>query len=103
LLGTQYYTLYRAREANLTAFPTRVHSVEQSATWAPGTKFSLSGHLRWRNQTHETLNMSSWGNATLSPSGEVWFAPHPRVALTAAYHFLRDTGETFFVLPVFDG
>jgi hypothetical protein len=103
LLGTQYFTLYRAREADLTNQPTRSHGWEHTLTWSPGPRFSVSTHLRWRRHTNDSLTRSTWENQTLSPGAEVWFAPHPRVALTAAYHFHRDAGETYFVLPVFDG
>ncbi len=103
LLGTQYFTLYRAREANLSALPTRSHVWEYSSTWSPNARFSLSSHLRWRHQKNTELNMSNWENSTLSPGGEIWFAPHPKFSLMAGYSYHRARGETFFVLPVFDG
>lgn len=103
LLGTQYFTLYRAREANLTNQPNQVHGWEHSVTWSPNDKVSLSTHLRWRQLRNEKLNFSDWENSSLSPGAEAWFAPHPRFNLTLGYYFHRDRGETLFVLPVFDG
>lgn len=103
LLGTQYYVLYDARQADLTALPTRAHLWEYSATWSPNARVSLSSHLRWRRQTNDDLNMSDWDNSTLSPGGEIWFAPHPKFSLVAGYYYHRSRGETLFVLPVFDG
>lgn len=103
LLGTQYYTLYRARQADLTNQPTRVHSWEYSSTWSPTPRFSLSSHLRWRQNTNDNLNMSDWDNTTLSPGGEIWYAPHPKFSVMAGYYYLRGEGKTLFVIPVFDG
>lgn len=103
LLGTQYYTLYRAREADLTNQPSRAQGWEHSATWSPNARVSLSTHLRWRQSRNDRLNMSNWENSTLSPGFEAWFAPHTKFSITAGYYFHRDSGETLFVLPVFDG
>ncbi len=103
LLGTQYFTLYRDRQADLTNQPSRGHWWDYSATWSPSARFSLSSHLRWRKQSNDNLNMSNWENSTLSPGGEIWFAPHPGFSLMAGYSYHRAHGETFFVLPVFDG
>lgn len=103
LLGTQYFTLYRAREADLSAFPARVHSGEHSVTWTPTDRFSMNAHLRWKSQTNEDLNRSSWGNSTVGPGAEAWFTPHPKVSLMVGYYYHRETGDTWFVVPVFDG
>ncbi len=103
LLGTQYYTLYDSRMADLTNQPNRVHAWEHSLTWTPTGKFSASTHLRWRHQSNDQLTMSTWKNTSLSPGVELWFAPHPRFSVMAGYHFHRDRGETWFTLPVWDG
>jgi opacity protein-like surface antigen len=103
LLGTQYYTLYRAREANLTNQPSRSHWVEESFTWSPSAKFSLSSHFRVKKQSNDQLNRSDWNHTSLTPGADVWVAVHPRFSFSAGYSYFRDRGDTWFVLPVFDG
>ncbi|NTV72985.1 MAG: hypothetical protein HGA66_02120, partial [Holophaga sp.] len=41
LFGTQYFTLYDARQANLSAFPTDAHESYATATWSPKDRFAL--------------------------------------------------------------
>jgi hypothetical protein len=103
LLGTQYYTLYRARQANLSNQPTQTHWGEQSVTWTPSSRVSLSAHLRVKRLFNDQLNFSNWNQSIVTPGGEIWFAPHPRFSMMAGYYYLRERGDTWFVLPVFDG
>jgi opacity protein-like surface antigen len=103
LLGTQYFTLYRARQANLSNQPARGHFLEESVTWSANAKFSLSGHFRMRRLTNDRLNRSDWHNSSMTPGVEAWFAPHPKFSLNAAYYYYRERGDTLFILPVFDG
>jgi hypothetical protein len=103
LLGTQYYTLYRARQANLSNQPSRTHWGEQTVTWTPTSHFSLNAHLRVRSMANDQLNMSDWNQLAITPGTEAWFAPHPRFSLMAGYYYHRERGDTWLVVPVFDG
>jgi hypothetical protein len=103
LLGTQYFTLWDARQANLSALPTDAHETFAAVTWAPAERAAFSFHLRSNREKNDALNYGSWSDKDLSPSVEAWLAPHDRIDLTANYTYHRRRTETLFVIPVFDG
>ncbi len=103
LLGTQYYTLYAARQANLTMFPSLIQLVEPSITWAAGERSSFSIHYRWRTERNDKLNFSDWERQAHLPGVEAWFAPTQKLNLTLAYNFHNERSHTLFVVPAFDG
>ncbi|NWG14004.1 MAG: MtrB/PioB family outer membrane beta-barrel protein [Acidobacteria bacterium] len=103
LLGTQYFTLYRARRANLTNFFTREQKASGSVTWEPVERFALTAHLAGYSQKNTDLNFAPWEDSDFSPSIEFWAAPSPRFDLSANYTMHRRETETLFVIPVFDG
>ncbi len=101
--GTQYYTIYAARQANLTSFPTQAHMVEPSATWMPNEKFSATLHYRYRKLKNEDLTQSDWSRSVHMPGVELFAAPNERIDFTAAYAFHNERSETLFSIPVYDG
>lgn len=103
LSGTQYFTLYAARQANLTSFPTRVHSVDPTFSWTPNAKMSLSLHYRFRTEKNDDLNFSDWDKAVHLPGAELWLAPTEKLNFTLAYTFHSERSSALFVLPAFDG
>jgi hypothetical protein len=103
LLGTQYFTLWEARLADLSAFPTRAHDASATVTWTPSERAAVSFHLRANHQKNGALNYGPWSDSEISPSGEIWLAPHERIDLTASYAYHRRRTETLFVVPVFEG
>ncbi len=101
--GLQYYKLYAARQADLTAFPTKAHTVEPTVTWMPSMRFSASLHYRYRNLKNDELNRSEWKRSVHLPGVELWFAPLERLDFTVAYTFHNEHSESLFGIPVYDG
>lgn len=103
LLGTQYFTLYDRRQANLSNFPADSHRTFASAPWTPGDWFALSAHLRAYRDRNDKLNYAPWSDSAVASSAEAWIALSPRVDLTAGYAPAHRTTDTLFVIPMFDG
>ncbi len=103
LLGTQYYTMYAARQANLTNFPNWSHSVEPSWTWSPNPRVSMTLHYRLRSEKNTDLNFSDWERDVHMPGAELWVAPTGKLNFTLAYSFQNERSRSLFVLPAFDG
>jgi hypothetical protein len=103
LFGVQYYTLYAARQANLTNQPSSGHFLEPSFTWTPSPKTALTLHYRTKLEKNDKLNFSDWTRDMHMPGAELWFAPLEKVNFTLSYAYQRDKSHTLFVLPAFDG
>lgn len=103
LLGLQYFTMYAARQANLTMYPARVQTAEPSVTWMAGERSSVTLHYRFRNESNNKLNFSSWDRQAHMPGVEAWFAPAEKVNFTLAYTFQNERSRSLFVIPAFDG
>jgi hypothetical protein len=104
LLGTQYYEIYGAREANLSNFPKNSHKFAGSATWSPSSQFAVTGHLRAESQKNDELNdLSEWSDSQLAPSAQVWFAPEEKVDFVLNYSYHRRKTESLFGIAVYDG
>ncbi|MBN1568103.1 MAG: MtrB/PioB family outer membrane beta-barrel protein [Acidobacteria bacterium] len=103
ILGTQYWEVWAERQADLSAMPSRSHEFFAAATWSPADRAAVSFHLRADRQKNHDLNFSSWSDTDLSPSGEIWIAPHDRIDITAGYTYHRRRTETLFSIPVLDG
>ena len=104
LLGTQYFEIYRARQADLSNFPKNSHEFVGSATWSPGSKFALSGHLRAESHKNDELNnISDWSDSELAPSAQAWFAPDERVDFVVNYSYYKRETESLFGIAVYDG
>ncbi len=101
--GLQYFTMYRSRQANLTAFPTSSTFVDGAATWSPKPRVSVTGHYRYRTASNDDLNFSTWDNAAHTPGLEVWVAPGDRWSVMAGYTYQRQRLETMFTTLAFGG
>ena len=73
LTGLQYYTMYEARQADLTSFPSRNLFVEGMITATPTERLAITGHYRWRDSENDELNYSQWGRTAYSPGVDVWY------------------------------
>jgi Putative outer membrane beta-barrel porin, MtrB/PioB len=103
LTGLQYYTMYEARQADLTSFPTRTLFLEGMATITPTPRLAITGHYRWRDSQNDELNFSEWGRTMSSPGVDVWFAADERWALTAGVVQQRENLDTLFTTLAFSG
>jgi hypothetical protein len=101
--GLQYFTMYRSRQADLTAFPTAATFVDGSATWSPAPRVSVTGHYRYRTASNDDLNFSTWDNSAHTPGFEAWIAPGDRWSLMAGYTYQRQRLETMFSTLAFGG
>jgi len=103
LPGLQYFTLYAARQANLTNQPSRSHFLEPSFSWTPSPKTALTVHYRTKIEKNDKLNFSDWTRQMHMPGAELWYAPLEKLNFTLSYSFENDKSNTLFVLPAFDG
>jgi Putative outer membrane beta-barrel porin, MtrB/PioB len=103
LTGLQYYSMYQARQADLTSFPTRSLFVEGSATVTPTPRLAITGHYRWRDSQNDDLNYSEWGRTMVSPGMEVWLAADGRWAMSAGIVQQHEKLDTLFSTLAFGG
>lgn len=103
LNGLQYFSLYAARQANLTNQPTRSQLFEPSFTWTPSPRAALTLHYRTRQEKNDQLNYSTWNHTSHLPGAELWVSPLERLNFTLSYQAQWDKTDTLFVIPVFDG
>lgn len=101
--GTQYFTMYRARQATLTQYPTLANRVEPSFTWTPNARVSATLHYRYHRQTNDQLNFSDWNRTVNAPGAELWVSPLENLNLTVSYTFHNERSNTLMVMPVYDG
>lgn len=101
--GLQYFEFYRTRQATLTNQPARDGVLEQSLTWTPSDRASVSGHYRYRNASNDTLEMSTWSQAAHLPGAEVWLSPGGPVTLSAGYSYQHQRSDTGFATLAFVG
>lgn len=101
--GLQYYEMYGTRQADLTAYPTRAGRFDQSLSWTPSPRFSMSAHYRWRGASNDDLNFSTWKRAGHAPGAELWIAPAERWTITAGYNYQRERLETMLTTLAFNG
>ncbi|MFO7691516.1 MAG: GSU2204 family CXXCH-containing (seleno)protein [Vicinamibacterales bacterium] len=102
-LSLQYFEMYDSRMANLAAHPTDTLFLEGTATWSPSQQFTVSGHYRYRDQTNDELNYSTWGHAMHMPGVEIYVAPTPRFTMAAGWGYQKDTLDTVFSTLNFGG
>ncbi|MEW6321097.1 MAG: GSU2204 family CXXCH-containing (seleno)protein [Acidobacteriota bacterium] len=101
--GAQYYDMYRARQANLSSYPTARGLFEPSFTWTPDERVSLSAFYRFRAAENDDLNYSTWSQQAHAPGIQFWAAPDDRVSLHAGYAYQRERTETLFSTLAFVG
>lgn len=101
--GLQYYEMYRTRQADLTSFPTRAGSFDQTLTWTPAPAVTLTGHYRWRGASNDELNFSTWERTAHMPGVEIWIAPGENWSLMAGYTHQRERLETLLSTLAFSG
>ena len=99
----QYFEMYDSRMANLSANPTDTLFLEGTATWSPSQQVTVSGHYRYRDQSNDALNYSTWGHAMHMPGVEVYVAPTPRFTMAAGWGYQKDTLDTVFSTLNFGG
>jgi hypothetical protein len=101
--GLQYFQMYDARQAALTAFPDRANHFYQSLSWSPSSRLSLVGHYRYRGRSNDSLNFSEWERNVHLPGVELWFAADERWHITTGYNYMRDQARTLYSVLAFDG
>lgn len=101
--GLQYYEMYDSRQADLTSFPTRSARLDQTLTWTPSGRLSVSAHYRFGRSENDDLNFSTWSRTLDSPGAEIWIAGGNRWNLAAGYSLQRERLETMFSTLTFVG
>ncbi len=101
--GLQYFEMYEARMANLTALPNRTNLAEGFATWSPTGRFAVTGHYRYRGGSNDDLNFSEWDRTVHIPGVEAWFAPSAKWSLAVGYNYQKEKTKTLFSILDFSG
>lgn len=101
--GLQYFQMYDARQAALTAVPDRANYFFESVSWSPSSRFALVGHYRYRGRSNDSLNFSEWERNVHLPGFELWFAADERMHITTGYSYMRDQTKTLYSVLAFDG
>jgi hypothetical protein len=101
--GYQFYDFHRAREAHLTSLPTDVLEGKGIITWNPNFRFSLSADIRYRDETNNKLNFSTWDSNTLSTGFNFYWLPANKVSITGSYNFYGEKLNSLFAIPVLEG
>jgi hypothetical protein len=102
--GTQYFEIYRAREIDLTNYPTDSHEFTGSLNWRPRDRFALNAHLRAKKHSNDALNsVGGWNEKAFTPSVDLWFAPSEKVDILASYSLHQRKTESVFGIAVYDG
>ena len=99
----QYFEMYNSRMATLSSHPTDSLFLEGTATWSPSQQVTVSGHYRYRDQSNDELNYSTWGHAMHMPGVEIYVAPTPRFTMAAGWGYQKDTLDTVFSTLNFGG
>jgi hypothetical protein len=99
----QYFQFYRTRSVNLSAMPGRDGFFEETATWTPSPRASISAQYRFRTSSNDQLSVSSWDQSTHMPGVQAWFAPADRIAVAGGYTYQRERTETLFSTLAFIG
>lgn len=103
-VGVQYYEVYRAREANLTNFPTKEHNLFASVTWTPSDRIGLTAQFRGVEGSNGKANdLSDFNDSVMAPSVQLWLAPSEKVDLLASYTFTGRRTDSLFTIAVYDG
>jgi len=101
--GLQYFQMYDARQATLTAFPDRANHFFQLVSWSPSSRFAVTGQYRYRGRSNDSLNFSEWDRTIHMPGVELWFAADENLQITAGYNYMRDQTATLYSVLAFDG
>lgn len=101
--GRQYYDMYDSRAWNLSSLPDRSAMLFGMATWSPSGRLSLNAHMRWRDQSNQSLTVSEWNRDVFNPGLELWWMPAETVSVSAGYDYLRDISKTLMSVLAFDG
>lgn len=101
--GLQYFEMYDSRMSNLTAFPTSSTRVENTFTWTPNAKASISGHYRFRTAENDELQLGNWSRTVHAPGVDIWIAPGENWTLAAGYAYQGEKVETVFSTLAFVG
>jgi len=101
--GLQYFEFYRTRQASLTMFPTRDGLFEETMTWSPSERVSMSVNYRYRRQVNDELSFSQWDQSVHLPGAQLWLAPGGPVTLSAGYTYQRERTDTGFATLAFVG
>lgn len=103
LLGLQYYEFYRSRSSDLTSFPSRDLRLDQTVSWTPNERVSVSANYRLRDSKNDELNYSDWTRSAHSPGVDLWVAGGERWTVSAGYQYQRERLETLFSTLAFVG
>jgi hypothetical protein len=101
--GTQYYTLYESRLANLSNQPTNGHDLDVLGTWKPVANAGVTVHYNYKKQKNDELNYSDWSQTYQMIGGDVYYIPEQRVSLTAGVNYTDYKTETLLTEPVWNG
>lgn len=101
--GTQYFEVYRARQATLSNQPNLSHNIQLNGNWKPASNVGVNLSYNYRFQKNDDLNYSDWTQNLHILGANVWFAPQEKVTLAAGVNYNHYKTETLFTSPVWNG
>lgn len=101
--SVQYYQMYGARVADLTASPSRYWEAKASLTHNVTPQFLANLSLRYWDGDNEDLDLTQWSNNLQAITASVSWTPSQKVQAHAGATYGRRETETFMCIPVMDG
>ena len=103
LTGLQYFSMYRSRQGDLTAFPNAALRLDGSVTVTPSPNVAMTFHYNYRDAKNDQLNFSEWGRTMHTPGAELFISPGEKWTLSAGYVYQKERLETLFTTLAFAG
>jgi hypothetical protein len=103
LTGMQYFTMYRSRQGDLTAFPDAALRLDGSVTVTPSPNVAMTLHYNYRDAQNDQLNYSTWGRTAHTPGIDLFISPGDHWTLSAGYVYHKERLETLFSTLAFVG
>jgi hypothetical protein len=99
----QYFTMYRSRQGDLTAFPDAALRLDGSVTVTPSPNVAMTLHYNYRDAQNDQLNYSTWGRTAHTPGIDLFISPGDHWTLSAGYVYHKERLETLFSTLAFVG
>jgi hypothetical protein len=103
LTGLQYFSMYRSRQGDLTAFPNSALRFDGTVTITPTERTAMTFHYNYRDASNEELNYSEWGRTVHTPGVDLFYSPGDKWTLSAGYVYHKERLETLFTTLAFSG
>ncbi|MCX7895553.1 MAG: GSU2204 family CXXCH-containing (seleno)protein [Thermoanaerobaculum sp.] len=101
--SVQYYQMYAARVADLTASPSRFWEARASASYQTPTSFLANLSVRWWDGENQDLDLTDWAKSVAGITASVGWIPGEEWQAHLGATLGRMQTKAFFCIPVMDG